>query len=322
MQTFNSDVEAINSLKDAYTRLDAEIGKVVIGQQDVVKDVIISIFSRGHCLLVGVPGLAKTLLVTTISRVLGLDYNRIQFTPDLMPSDIVGTEILDENRQFRFIKGPLFANIILADEINRTPPKTQAALLEAMQEKAITAAGKRYELSQPFFVLATQNPIEQEGTYPLPEAQLDRFMFNIWVDYPKYEDELLVVKSTTSDAKIELKPILSAEEILFYQDLVRRIPVTDKVLEYAVKLAVKTRPNSEHAPDIVKKYLAWGAGPRASQFLVLGAKCHAAIRGKYSPDIEDVNAVATAILRHRIIRNYKAEAEGLSVETIIKQLLD
>ena len=322
MQTFNSDVEAINSLKDAYTRLDAEIGKVVIGQQDVVKDVIISIFSRGHCLLVGVPGLAKTLLVTTISRVLGLDYNRIQFTPDLMPSDIVGTEILDENRQFRFIKGPLFANIILADEINRTPPKTQAALLEAMQEKAITAAGKRYELSQPFFVLATQNPIEQEGTYPLPEAQLDRFMFNIWVDYPKYEDELLVVKSTTSDAKIDLKPILSAEEILFYQDLVRRIPVTDKVLEYAVKLAVKTRPNSEHAPDVVKKYLAWGAGPRASQFLVLGAKCHAAIRGKYSPDIEDVNAVATAILRHRIIRNYKAEAEGLSVETIIKQLLD
>ena len=322
MQTFNSDVEAINSLKDAYTRLDAEIGKVVIGQQDVVKDVIISIFSRGHCLLVGVPGLAKTLLVTTISNVLGLDYNRIQFTPDLMPSDIVGTEILDENRQFRFIKGPLFANIILADEINRTPPKTQAALLEAMQEKAITAAGKRYELGQPFFVLATQNPIEQEGTYPLPEAQLDRFMFNIWVDYPKYEDELLVVKSTTSDTKIELKPILSAEEILFYQDLVRRIPVTDKVLEYAVKLAVKTRPNSEHAPDIVKKYLAWGAGPRASQFLVLGAKCHAAIRGRYSPDIEDVNAVAMAILRHRIIRNYKAEAEGLTVEKIINQLLD
>ncbi len=322
MQTFNSDVEAINSLKDAYVRLDAEIGKVVIGQQDVVKDVIISIFSRGHCLLVGVPGLAKTLLVTTISNVLGLDYNRIQFTPDLMPSDIVGTEILDENRQFRFIKGPLFANIILADEINRTPPKTQAALLEAMQEKAITAAGKRYELGQPFFVLATQNPIEQEGTYPLPEAQLDRFMFNIWVDYPKYEDELLVVKSTTSDTKIELKPILSAEEILFYQDLVRRIPVTDKVLEYAVKLAVKTRPNSEHAPDIVKKYLAWGAGPRASQFLVLGAKCHAAIRGRYSPDIEDVNAVAMAILRHRIIRNYKAEAEGLTVETIINQLLD
>lgn len=321
-QKFASDVEAINGLKDAYIRLNAEIGKVVIGQDDVVKDVIISIFSRGHCLLVGVPGLAKTLLVTTISKVLGLDYNRIQFTPDLMPSDIVGTEILDENRQFKFIKGPLFANIILADEINRTPPKTQAALLEAMQEKAITAAGKRYELGKPFFVLATQNPIEQEGTYPLPEAQLDRFMFNIWVDYPSLEDEIRVVKSTTSDEQIELRSILSSDEILFYQDLVRRIPVSDNVLEYAVKLAVKTRANSGHAPEMVKKYLAWGAGPRASQFLVLGAKCHAAIRGKYSPDIEDVNAVATAILRHRIIRNYKAEAEGISVEKIIASLLD
>ncbi len=322
MQEFKTDAEAIDSLKDAYTRLDKEIGKVVIGQEDVVKDVIISIFSRGHCLLVGVPGLAKTLLVTTISKVLGLEYNRIQFTPDLMPSDIVGTEILDENRQFKFIKGPLFANIILADEINRTPPKTQAALLEAMQEKAITAAGKRYELGKPFFVLATQNPIEQEGTYPLPEAQLDRFMFNIWVDYPSYENEIKVVRSTTSDEVIQLNSILSAEEILFYQDLVRRIPVTDKVLEYAVKLAVKTRLNSDHAPEVVKKYLAWGAGPRASQFLVLGAKCHAAIRGKYSPDIEDVNAVATAILRHRVIRNYKAEAEGISVEDIISELLE
>lgn len=322
MQEFKSDSEAIDSLKDAYIRLDREIGKVVIGQEDVVKDVIISIFSRGHCLLVGVPGLAKTLLVTTISKVLGLDYNRIQFTPDLMPSDIVGTEILDENRQFKFIKGPLFANIILADEINRTPPKTQAALLEAMQEKAITAAGKRYELAAPFFVLATQNPIEQEGTYPLPEAQLDRFMFNIWVDYPSYENEVKVVRSTTSNDVTELNSILSAEEILFYQDLVRRIPITDKVLEYAVKLAVKTRLNSGHAPDVVKKYLAWGAGPRASQFLVLGAKCHAAIRGRYSPDIEDVNAVATAILRHRVIRNYKAEAEGISVESIIEQLLE
>jgi MoxR-like ATPase len=321
-QKFASDVEAINGLKDAYIRLNAEIGKVVIGQDDVVKDVIISIFSRGHCLLVGVPGLAKTLLVTTISKVLGLDYNRIQFTPDLMPSDIVGTEILDENRQFKFIKGPLFANIILADEINRTPPKTQAALLEAMQEKAVTAAGKRYELGKPFFVLATQNPIEQEGTYPLPEAQLDRFMFNIWVDYPSLEDEIRVVKSTTSDEQIELRSILSSDEILFYQDLVRRIPVSDNVLEYAVKLAVKTRANSGHAPEMVKKYLAWGAGPSASQFLVLGAKCHAAIRGKYSPDIEDVNAVATAILRHRIIRNYKAEAEGISVEKIIASLLD
>lgn len=322
MQTFQSDVEAIDSLKDAYQRLQNEIGKIVIGQDDVVKDVIISIFSRGHCLLVGVPGLAKTLLVTTISRVLGLDYNRIQFTPDLMPSDIIGTEILDENRQFRFIKGPLFANIILADEINRTPPKTQAALLEAMQEKAVTAAGKRYELGKPFFVLATQNPIEQEGTYALPEAQLDRFMFNIWVDYPSYENELLVVKSTTSDNDVELKSILSSDEILFFQDLIRRIPISDKVMEYAVKLAVKTRPNSEHAPEIVKKYLAWGAGPRASQFLVLGAKCHAAIKGKYSPDIEDVNAVALAILRHRIIRNYKAEAEGLNVDAIIKQIMN
>jgi MoxR-like ATPase len=321
-QKFASDVEAVNGLKDAYQRLNAEIGKVVIGQDDVVKDVIISIFSRGHCLLVGVPGLAKTLLVTTISKVLGLDYNRIQFTPDLMPSDIVGTEILDENRHFKFIKGPLFANIILADEINRTPPKTQAALLEAMQEKAVTAAGKRYELGKPFFVLATQNPIEQEGTYPLPEAQLDRFMFNIWVDYPSLEDEIRVVKSTTSDEQIELKSILSAEEILYFQDLVRRIPVSDNVLEYAVKLAVKTRANSGHAPEMVKKYLAWGAGPRASQFLVLGAKCHAAIRGKYSPDIEDVNAVATAILRHRVIRNYKAEAEGISVEKIIASMLD
>jgi len=320
MQKFNSDSEAIDSLKDAYQRLDAEIGRVVIGQEDVVKDVVISIFSRGHCLLVGVPGLAKTLLVTTISKVLGLDYNRIQFTPDLMPSDIVGTEILDENRQFRFIKGPIFANIILADEINRTPPKTQAALLEAMQEKAVTAAGKRYELGNPFFVLATQNPIEQEGTYPLPEAQLDRFMFNIWVDYPSYENEIKVVRNTTSNEQVQLNSVLSAEEILFYQDLVRRIPVTDKVLEYAVKMAVKTRANSEHAPDVVKKYLAWGAGPRASQFLVLGAKCHAAIRGRYSPDMEDVNAVATAILRHRIIRNYKAEAEGISVESIIDQL--
>jgi MoxR-like ATPase len=320
MQQFNSDSEAIDSLRDAYQRLDSEIGRVVIGQEDVVKDVIISIFSRGHCLLVGVPGLAKTLLVTTISKVLGLDYNRIQFTPDLMPSDIVGTEILDENRQFRFIKGPIFANIILADEINRTPPKTQAALLEAMQEKAVTAAGKRYELGKPFFVLATQNPIEQEGTYPLPEAQLDRFMFNIWVDYPSYENEIKVVRSTTSDEQIQLKSVLSSEEILFYQDLVRRIPVTDKVLEYAVKLAVKTRSGSEHAPEIVKKYLAWGAGPRASQFLVLGAKCHAALRGRYSPDMEDVNAVATAILRHRVIRNYKAEAEGISVESIIEQI--
>ncbi len=320
--SFNSDVEGIDALRKKYELLSSEIGKVVIGQDEVVRDVLISIFSRGHCLLVGVPGLAKTLLVTTISKVLGLEYNRIQFTPDLMPSDIVGTEILDESRQFRFIKGPLFANIILADEINRTPPKTQAALLEAMQERAVTAAGKRYELGNPFFVLATQNPIEQEGTYPLPEAQLDRFMFNIWVDYPKYQDEIRVVKSTTSTVNVELNAVITADEILYFQELIRRIPVSDKVLEYAVGLAVKTRANSEMAPDIVKKYLAWGAGPRASQFLVLGAKCHAAIHGKYSPDMEDVNAVATAILRHRIIRNYKAEAEGLSVELIINSLME
>lgn len=322
MRNYTNDAEAVDALKNAYQALNAEIGKVIIGQDEVVKDVIISIFSKGHCLLVGVPGLAKTLLVTTISKVLGLNFSRIQFTPDLMPSDIVGTEILDESRHFKFIQGPLFTNIVLADEINRTPPKTQAALLEAMQERRVTAAGKTYELQKPFFVLATQNPIEQEGTYPLPEAQLDRFMFNIWVDYPSYKDELRVVKNTTSDLDIQLNTILTTDEILYFQDLVRRIPVADNVLEYAVKLAVKTRPNGELATDVVKKYLDWGAGPRASQYLVLGAKCHAAINGKYSPDMEDVNAVAKAILRHRVIRNYKAEAEGLSVDDIIDRLLE
>jgi MoxR-like ATPase len=322
MRNYTNDAEAVDALKNAYQALNAEIGKVIFGQDEVVKDVIISIFSKGHCLLVGVPGLAKTLLVTTISKVLGLNFSRIQFTPDLMPSDIVGTEILDESRHFKFIQGPLFTNIVLADEINRTPPKTQAALLEAMQERRVTAAGKTYELQKPFFVLATQNPIEQEGTYPLPEAQLDRFMFNIWVDYPSYNDELRVVKNTTSDIDIHLSTILTTDEILYFQDLVRRIPVADNVLEYAVKLAVKTRPNGELATDVVKKYLDWGAGPRASQYLVLGAKCHAAINGKYSPDIEDVNAVAKAILRHRVIRNYKAEAEGLSVDDIIDRLLE
>ncbi|MGL4597094.1 MAG: AAA family ATPase [Bacteroidia bacterium] len=318
---FKSDVEAVDYFRDKYKKLHAEIGKVIIGQDDVVRDVLISIFSNGHCLLVGVPGLAKTLLVNTIAEALGLTYNRIQFTPDLMPSDIVGTEILDESRQFKFIKGPLFANIILADEINRTPPKTQAALLEAMQERAVTAAGKRYELAKPFFVLATQNPIEQEGTYPLPEAQLDRFMFNVWLDYPKYEDELTVVKNTTSDKSIKVEKVLTAEEILWLQDLVRRVPVTDNVLEYAVKLATKTRPNTTHATPEINRLLAWGAGPRASQYLVLGAKCHAIVNGKYSPDIEDVRAVAAPILRHRIVRNYKAEAEGVSIEAIIKGLL-
>ncbi len=318
---YKSDVEGVDAFVVKYKELNTEIGKVIIGQDEVVKDVLISIFSKGHCLLVGVPGLAKTLLVNTIADVLGLSYNRIQFTPDLMPSDIIGSEILGDDRHFKFVKGPLFANIILADEINRTPPKTQAALLEAMQERAVTAAGKRYELGNPFFVLATQNPIEQEGTYPLPEAQLDRFMFNVWLDYPKLKDELLVVKNTTSNKKVELKKILSAEEILYFQDLVRRIPVADNVLEYAVKLAAKTRPNTEHAAEMSNKYLAWGAGPRASQFLVIGAKCHAMIKGKYSPDIEDVKAIATAILRHRIVRNYKAEAEGISIDKIISDLL-
>jgi MoxR-like ATPase len=287
----------------------------------VLRNVLISIFSRGHGLLVGVPGLAKTLMVNTIARVLGLTYSRIQFTPDLMPSDIIGTEILDEQRRFKFIQGPVFANIILADEINRTPPKTQSALLEAMQEKAITVAGKNYRLSAPFFVLATQNPIEQEGTYPLPEAQLDRFMFNIWLDYPTFEQEINVVKSTTMDKEVELQEVLSAEEILFFQGLIRRIPVPDNVYKYAVTLASKTRPGTGQAHSLADEYLTWGAGPRASQYLIIGAKCHAAINGKYSPDIEDIHAVATAILRHRIVRNYKAEAEGYTIEKIVAELL-
>ena len=321
MSTAANDVEAVERFGEHYGRLKAEVGKVIIGQGDVVDDVLTAIFSRGHCLLVGVPGLAKTLLVNTVARALGLSFNRIQFTPDLMPSDIIGSEILDESRQFRFVKGPLFANIILADEINRTPPKTQAALLEAMQEKSVTAAGHTYHLPEPFFVLATQNPIEQEGTYPLPEAQLDRFMFNIWVDYPTYEEELAVVKATTSDTASEVKPVLSAEEILFYQGLVRRIPVPDNVMEYAVRLATRTRPGHQGVPDIINEHVSWGAGPRASQFLVVGAKCHALARGRFSPDIEDVQAVARPILRHRVVRNYKAEAEGITVDTLVEALL-
>lgn len=320
MKQYPSDVEAVQDLLQRYKALRQEIGKVIIGQDDVVKDVLISIFSRGHCLLVGVPGLAKTLLVNTIARSLGLTYNRIQFTPDLMPSDIIGTEILDESRQFKFIKGPLFANIILADEINRTPPKTQSALLEAMQEYAVTAAGKRYPLDQPFFVLATQNPIEQEGTYPLPEAQLDRFMFNVLLTYPEFEQELQVVKNTTSDLKPEVNKVITGEEIAYFQELIRRIPVTDNVLQYAVQLAVKTRPNTPAATKEVNAYVSWGAGPRASQYLVIGAKCHAALNGKFSPDMEDVRAVAVPILRHRIVRNYRAEADGVSVEKIIQGL--
>ncbi|MGE6221422.1 AAA family ATPase [Nubsella zeaxanthinifaciens] len=317
---FKNEVEAVDALHQSFKNIQSEIGRVVIGQDEIVKSVLIAIFSNGHCLLVGVPGLAKTLLVQTVANVLDLNFNRIQFTPDLMPSDIIGAEILGEDRQFKFIKGPIFSNIILADEINRTPPKTQAALLEAMQEKAVTAAGVTHGLPQPFFVLATQNPIEQEGTYPLPEAQLDRFMFNISLDYPAFADELTIVKNTTSNHTVELQKLIDASQIQYFQKLIRNIPVTDNVLEYAVKLVAKTRPNSEFATAEINKFISWGAGPRASQFLILGAKCHAAISGKYSPDIEDVQAVAEGILRHRIVRNYRAEAEGLSIEQIIKNL--
>ncbi len=318
---YKSDVEALDAFVEKYKLLKNEISKVIVGQDDVVKNILISIFSRGHCLLVGVPGLAKTLMVNTVSQVLGLTYSRIQFTPDLMPSDIVGTEILDENRKFKFIKGPVFANIILADEINRTPPKTQSALLEAMQEKAVTVAGVSYKIGEPFFVLATQNPIEQEGTYPLPEAQLDRFMFNVWLDYPSVEEEINIVKSTTVDKEATPQVVLTAEEILYFQHLVRKIPVTDNVYNYAVKLATQTRPNTPNAHAMVNNYLSWGAGPRASQYLIIGAKTHAAIMGKYAPDIEDVKAVAANILRHRIVKNYKAEAEGITIEDILGKLL-
>lgn len=317
---YKSDVEAMAALQQTYGKLRSEIGKQIVGQDEVIGNLIVSIMSNGHCLLVGVPGLAKTLLVNSISQALGLTYNRIQFTPDLMPSDIIGTEILDENRNFRFIKGPLFANIILADEINRTPPKTQSALLEAMQERAVTAGGKRYELPKPFFVLATQNPIEQEGTYPLPEAQLDRFMFNLWLDYPSFNEELDVVKRTTTDMHTTLQSVVTAEEIAFFQGLIRRIPVADNVYEYAVRMASASRPETALATKQVNEYVNWGAGPRASQYLIIGAKCHAALNGKFSPDMEDVRAVALPVLRHRIVRNYKAEAEGVTVEDIVAGL--
>jgi len=320
-QLINSDVKAIDAFAKVFKNFRTEIAKVIVGQDEVVDQVLISIFSKGHCLLVGVPGLAKTLLVQTIADCLGLKFNRIQFTPDLMPSDIVGAEILDESRNFKFIKGPLFANIILADEINRTPPKTQSALLEAMQERSVTNAGNKYELENPFFVLATQNPIEQEGTYPLPEAQLDRFMFNVILDYPNYNEEIQIVKQTTSNYSATLNKIMDAEDIVFHQNILRRIPVNDNVIEYAVSLVAKTRPDTEMASEKVQQYISWGAGPRASQFILLGAKCYAAINGKYSPDIEDVKAVAKPILRHRIIRNYKAEAEGITVDDIIDIIL-
>ena len=318
---FKNDVEALDALRSKFEELKQEITRVIYGQDKIITQVLVSLFSRGHVLLIGVPGLAKTLLVTTIASILGLKYSRIQFTPDLMPSDIIGTEILDKERQFKFVQGPLFANIILADEINRTPPKTQSALLEAMQERSVTAAGQRFELGNPFFVLATQNPIEQEGTYPLPEAQLDRFMFSVWLDYPKFEDEITIVKNTTSNIRFDLKPVISQQEIIYFQDLIRRIPINDNVLNYAVTLAAKTRPGNGMVAKISEQYLKWGAGPRASQNLVVGAKTHAALLGKYSPDIEDVIAVAPSILRHRIIKNYKAEAENISVEQIISQLL-
>ena len=315
-----SDVAAIEQFVKQFKALKTEVAKVIVGQDAVVNQILISVFSGGHALLIGVPGLAKTLMVNTIAQALGLDFKRIQFTPDLMPSDILGSEILDEDRRFKFIKGPIFANIILADEINRTPPKTQAALLEAMQERAVTVAGHHYKLDLPYFVLATQNPIEQEGTYPLPEAQLDRFMFAINLDYPTFEEEVQVVKSTTNDNKVTVNALFSAQQIVDFQHLMRRIPVADNVIEYAVAMVGKTRPNSDQAPEIVKNYLDWGAGPRASQNLILAAKTHAAVNGKFSPDIENVQAVAEGILRHRIIKNYKAEAEGISEIDIIKSL--
>lgn len=315
-----SDVKAIENLVKKHSALKQEIAKIIIGQDDVVDQVLTAIFSGGHALLIGVPGLAKTLLVNTVAQALGLDFKRIQFTPDLMPSDILGSEILDEKRQFKFIKGPIFANIILADEINRTPPKTQAALLEAMQERSVTIAGNHFDLDLPFFVLATQNPIEQEGTYPLPEAQLDRFMFSIYLDYPSFEEEVEVVKSSTGDKSATINALFTAEEIIAFQQLIRRIPVTDNVIEYAVKLVSKTRPHTTNAPDIVNEYIDWGAGPRASQNLILAAKTHAAFNGKYAPDIADVKAVANGVLRHRMVLNYKAEAERISIESIIAKL--
>lgn len=315
-----SDVTAVEQLVNKYTSLKKEIRKVIIGQDQVVDEVLLSIFSGGHALLIGVPGLAKTLLVNTIAQALGLKFKRIQFTPDLMPSDILGSEILDNNREFKFIKGPIFSNIILADEINRTPPKTQAALLEAMQERAVTVAGQHYKLDLPYFVLATQNPIEQEGTYPLPEAQLDRFMFAVNLDYPSFSEEVEVVKTTTTGDSKTVNALFSAQEIIDFQKLIRKIPVADNVIEYAVTLVGKTRPKSQAAPEIIKNYVDWGAGPRASQNLILAAKAHAALHGKFSPDIEDVQRVATGILRHRLIKNYKAEAEGLSIEEIIHSL--
>lgn len=322
-----NDVEHVRRLQESNAKIKSEIGKIIVGQTDIVEQLLISLLARGHCLLVGVPGLAKTLLISTVAEVLDLQFSRIQFTPDLMPSDITGTEIIEEDtstghKAFKFVKGPVFANIVLADEINRTPPKTQAALLQAMQEHEVTAAGSTYTLEEPFFVLATQNPIEQEGTYPLPEAQLDRFMFNLWVDYPTYEEETQIVKSTTSAYQADLKPILGAAEIAELQHLVRRVPVADNVVDYAVKLVRKTRPGHKEAPQFIRDLISWGAGPRASQYLILGAKTRAILYGKKTPEIADVKAVATPVLRHRIVTNFNAEAEGVSTAQLISRLME
>ncbi|MDE3057224.1 MAG: MoxR family ATPase [Bacteroidota bacterium] len=321
-----NDVEAVTELTASFAAIKQEIGKVIIGQESIIEQLLVSLLSRGHCLLIGVPGLAKTLLIKTLSDVLDLKFNRIQFTPDLMPSDISGTEIIEENvstgaKAFKFVKGPIFANIVLADEINRTPPKTQAALLEAMQEHKVTAAGQTYTLEEPFFVLATQNPIEQEGTYPLPEAQLDRFMFNLWLDYPRFDEEMLIVKSTTSPYSPQLKHILGASDIVRFQDLIRRVPVADSVIQYAVKLVARTRPKDGHAPRFIKDWLTWGAGPRASQYLILGAKTRAVLAGRFNPDVDDVRAMAIPVLRHRIIPNFNAEADGVTPIAIVEKLL-
>ncbi len=321
------DLDMLHKLTDAKNQITKQIDKIIVGQQDIINDLLISLFSKGHCLLVGVPGLAKTLLISTLAKALDLKFSRIQFTPDLMPSDIIGTEILEEDRETgkkssRFVKGPVFANIVLADEINRTPPKTQAALLQAMQEHEVSAAGETFKLDEPFFVLATQNPIEQEGTYPLPEAQLDRFMFNLWIDYPKRDEEREIVKSTTSEYLADIQPILKAAEIVKLQNLVRRVPVADLVVDFAVDLVRKTRPDTDESPQFVKDWLSWGAGPRASQYLILGAKCRAALDGRATPDIDDVRQVAKSVLRHRIVTNFNAEADGITSLNIIEKLLD
>ena len=321
-----SDVDAARSLKEAFENLRKEIAKVIVGQENVIEQLLIALLSRGHCLLVGVPGLAKTLLIRTLAQVLDLTFKRIQFTPDLMPSDITGTEIIEENvatgsKSFKFVQGPVFANIVLADEINRTPPKTQAALLEAMQEHRVTAAGQTYTLKEPFFVLATQNPIEQEGTYPLPEAQLDRFMFNLWLDYPSVSEESEIVRSTTSLATPSLNHVLTGDQIQFYQNIVRRVPVADNVIEFAVRLATRSRPKSDSTPQFIKDWLSWGAGPRASQYLILGAKTRALLAGKHTPDIEDVRRMASPVLRHRIVLNFNAEADGVTAIDIVERLV-